>query len=267
MKNQIYKGHLIRKCFGQNFLIDNFVIKNIVNIIDPKPDQSIIEIGPGFGSLTKVICNKINNITVIEIDSNLVKYLISNSFLKNKITVIHKNAMMFNFGLFAKQKGQSIRIFGNLPYNISTQLIFYLFKFNNLIFDMHFMLQKEVVNRLIAKPGNKNYGSLSVIIQYYCNVIPILEVLPTSFIPIPKVYSSFVKLVPHKKKQYFVKNINLLKFITKQAFNNRRKTIKNSLKKYFNVNQLINLNINPELRAENISFEEYCKMSNYLDVI
>lgn len=137
--------------------------------------------------------------------------------------------MTVDFGELAKQAGQPLRVFGNLPYNISTPLMFHLFTFTNSISDMNFMLQKEVVNRLVAGPGSKAFGRLSVMAQYYCNVVPVLEVPPTAFTPAPKVDSAIVRLIPHRENPYPVKDIKFLSRITTQAFNQRRKTIRNSL--------------------------------------
>ncbi|AEW44302.1 dimethyladenosine transferase [Serratia symbiotica str. 'Cinara cedri'] len=201
---------------------------------------------------------------VIELDRHLAARLANHTLLKNKLIVYQQDAMAINFANLAKKAGKLIRIFGNLPYNISTPLMFHLFIYNKTIYDMHFMLQKEVVNRLVASPGNKNYGRLSVMAQYYCNIIPILEVPPTSFIPAPIVESAVVRLVPHNVISNPVIDVRMLHYITTQAFNQRRKTIRNNIGHLFKPAELIKLDIDDSLRAENISVAQYCKLANWL---
>ncbi|AFH94784.1 TPA: 16S rRNA (adenine(1518)-N(6)/adenine(1519)-N(6))-dimethyltransferase RsmA [Providencia stuartii] len=264
MNNRVHQGHLARKRFGQNFLTDQFIIDSIVDAIHPQPGQAIVEIGPGLGALTEPVGSRMDKMTVVELDRDLAARLHVHPQLKDKLTIIQQDAMTVDFGELAKQAGQPLRVFGNLPYNISTPLMFHLFTFTNSIADMNFMLQKEVVNRLVAGPGSKAYGRLSVMAQYYCQVVPVLEVPPTAFAPPPKVDSAVVRLIPHRENPYPLKDIKMLSRITTQAFNQRRKTIRNSLGDLLNVEQLTELGIDPGTRAENISVEAYCKMANYL---
>ncbi|MGP1930221.1 MAG: 16S rRNA (adenine(1518)-N(6)/adenine(1519)-N(6))-dimethyltransferase RsmA [Arsenophonus sp. ET-YP4-MAG3] len=261
MNKQIYQGHFARKRFGQNFLVDKFIINNIVTNFNPKYDQIIIEIGPGLGALTLAVSEYVKNMTVIELDRDLAVRLAVHPKLKSKLTIIQKDVMMIDFTMIAKEKGQPIRIFGNLPYNIATSLIFYLFTYVNIISDMNFMLQKEVANRLIAKPNTKEYGHFSIIAQYYFNITHILSVPASAFIPSPKVDSIVVRLAPYEQNNYPTCDVKLLNHITIQAFNQRRKTIRNSLKNLFNVQELEQLGINSNWRAENISIENYCKLA------
>jgi len=262
MNKRVHQGHFARKRFGQNFLQDDSVIENIVAAIQPKNDQALVEIGPGLAALTLPVSDRIDHLTVIEIDRDLAARLIENPFLKNKLTVIEQDAMTIDFTALSKKLGQPLRVFGNLPYNISTPLMFHLFEYTHAINDMHFMLQKEVVNRLVAAPNSKTYGRLSVMAQYYCQIIPVLEVPPSAFKPAPKVDSAVVKLIPHKNIPYPVEDIKSLSRITTAAFNQRRKTIRNSLEHFFNVEQLTKLNINLDLRAENLSLQQYCELAN-----
>lgn len=262
MNKRVHQGHFARKRFGQNFLQDDSVIENIVAAIQPKNDQALVEIGPGLAALTLPVSDRIDHLTVIEIDRDLAARLIENPFLKNKLTVIEQDAMTIDFTALSKKLGQPLRVFGNLPYNISTPLMFHLFEYTHAISDMHFMLQKEVVNRLVAAPNSKTYGRLSVMAQYYCQIIPVLEVPPSAFKPAPKVDSAVVKLIPHKNIPYPVEDIKSLSRITTAAFNQRRKTIRNSLEHFFNVEQLTKLNINLDLRAENLSLQQYCELAN-----
>ncbi|OCG37755.1 MULTISPECIES: 16S rRNA (adenine(1518)-N(6)/adenine(1519)-N(6))-dimethyltransferase RsmA [unclassified Gilliamella] len=262
MNNRVHQGHFARKRFGQNFLHDDYIIESIVSAIQPKKDQALVEIGPGLAALTIPISKHIDHLTAIEIDRDLANRLIENPFLNNKLTVIEQDALTFDFNQLADQLGKPLRVFGNLPYNISTPLMFHLFEHTNIITDMHFMLQKEVVTRLVASPNSKHYGRLSVMAQYYCQIIPVLEVPPTSFKPAPKVDSAVVKLIPYKEKPYLVNDIKILSRVTTEAFNQRRKTIRNSLSNLFTVEQLTELNIDPNLRAENLTVQQYCQLAN-----
>ncbi|BGI50951.1 MAG: 16S rRNA (adenine(1518)-N(6)/adenine(1519)-N(6)) -dimethyltransferase RsmA [Arsenophonus endosymbiont of Ceratovacuna japonica] len=265
MNKQIYKGHFARKRFGQFFLIDQFIINKIVDALNPKPNEIIIEIGPGLGALTLPVSKYIDKMIVIELDRNLVSILAKDPIFRTKLTIIENDVMKINFSAIAKEKGKSLRIFGNLPYNISTSLIFYLINYINNIIDMNFMLQKEVVNRLIAEPNTKIYGRLSIMAQYYYNIITILEIPSSSFIPIPKVNSSVIRLIPHQKNPYTICNVKLLNYIVTQAFNQRRKVVYNSLNNLFSIQDFKQLGINKNYRAENISVENYCKLASRLE--
>lgn len=262
MNNRVHQGHLARKRFGQNFLNDENVIENIVAAIQPKQDQVLVEIGPGLAALTVPVSQYIKRLTVIEIDRDLAARLLNNPFLKDKINLIQQDALTVDFAQLSQQLQQPLRVFGNLPYNISTPLMFHLFQFTNAICDMHFMLQKEVVNRLVAAPNSKAYGRLSVMAQYYCQIIPVLEVPPYAFKPAPKVDSAVVKLIPHKQIPYPVEDIRILSRITTEAFNQRRKTVRNSLNNLFTPQQLTDLNIDLDARAENLNVQQYCQLAN-----
>ena len=182
-----------------------------------------------------------------------------------KLTVIEQDAMTMDFGALCKEmpvKDKKLRVFGNLPYNISTPLMFHLFDHAHCIEDMHFMLQKEVVNRLAAGPGSKNYGRLSVMAQYYCHVIPVLNVPPGAFKPPPKVDSAVVKLVPHQAPPVDVESVNTLERVCAQAFNQRRKTIRNSLKDSLSEEEIRELGIDPTSRAEVLSLNDFATIAN-----
>ena len=262
MNNRVHQGHFARKRFGQNFLHDDYIIESIVAAIQPKADQALVEIGPGLAALTVPVSKYVDHLTVVEIDRDLASRLIDNPLLNNKLTVIEQDALTFDFNELKQQLGKPLRVFGNLPYNISTPLMFHLFEYANIITDMHFMLQKEVVTRLVAAPNSKDYGRLSVMAQYFCQIVPVLEVPPTSFKPAPKVDSAVVKLIPYKEKPYQVNDVKILSRVTTEAFNQRRKTIRNSLSNMFTVEQLVELNIDPNLRAENITVQQYCQLAN-----
>ncbi|MDN4503508.1 16S rRNA (adenine(1518)-N(6)/adenine(1519)-N(6))-dimethyltransferase RsmA [Alteromonadaceae bacterium BrNp21-10] len=261
--SKTHLGHTARKRFGQNFLHDEYVIGQIVSAINPQANQTLIEIGPGLGALTEPVCELVDKLNVVELDRDLAARLRSHPFIASKLNVIEADALKFDFSQLMTDQ-QPLRVFGNLPYNISTPLMFHLFSFADKVFDMHFMLQKEVVNRLAAKPGNKNYGRLSVMAQYHCKVQPVLEVPPSAFKPAPKVDSAVVRIVPHVTKPYPVKDLSVLNEVCTAAFNQRRKTLRNSLKNHLTEQQMIDLSINPELRAENLSLNDYVTMANFL---
>jgi len=258
-----FKKHFPLKKYGQNFLINQNIVQDIIKIINPKIKDTLVEIGPGLAALTKPICQLLEKLIVIEVDLNLISLLKKRSFY-SKLKIFYQDALTFDFRNLFYQKNQLIRVFGNLPYNISTSLIIFLFSKIQFIQDMNFMLQKEVAERLIAVPGNKSYGRLSIISQYYCNIKILLNVGPENFRPIPKVHSVFVNLTPHIDSPYFVYDINILSNITKHAFQNRRKILRHTLKSFFSEKQLIQLDINPNLRAENISIFQYCQLANFI---
>lgn len=257
-------GHTARKRFGQNFLHDQQVIDDIVSAINPKPGQNLIEIGPGLAALTEPVSQQAEKLTVVELDRDLAERLRHHPFIKDKLNIIEADAMKFDFRqCYQPEDEQQLRVFGNLPYNISTPLMFHLFEYADIISDMHFMLQKEVVNRLAAGPGHKNYGRLSVMAQYYCTVIPVLQVPPHAFQPPPKVDSAVVRLVPHKVPPVVVNDKHRLDQICAAAFNQRRKTIRNSLKEYVSEADIESLDLNPTARAETLSLQDFATLANF----
>lgn len=269
MNSKKHLGHTARKRFGQNFLDDANVIQSIVAAIYPQANQFLVEIGPGLGALTEPVAELVEKLTLIELDRDLAERLRHHPFLHQKLEVIEADAMQFDFAkLYDEhqlvQKGQKLRIFGNLPYNISTPLMFHLFKFCAQIQDMHFMLQKEVVKRLCAAPNSKAYGRLTIMAQYFCQVLPVLEVPPTAFKPAPKVDSAVVRLVPHQQLPHPVKDLHWLNRVCTQAFNQRRKTLRNALSSLFSAEQLTALDIDINARAENLSIADYAKLANWL---
>ncbi|MFT6267685.1 MAG: 16S rRNA (adenine1518-N6/adenine1519-N6)-dimethyltransferase [Alphaproteobacteria bacterium] len=254
-------GHTARKRFGQNFLHDEYIIDKIVSAIGPKRDDNIVEIGPGLGALTEPVAELVDFFTVVELDRDLAARLRSHPFIRDKLNVVEQDALKFDFSQL-HQSEKKIRVFGNLPYNISTPLMFHLFKYCEHIQDMHFMLQHEVVKRLCAKSGSKLYGRLSVMAQYYCSAVPVVMVPPTAFKPAPKVDSAVVRLTPRPEPLYGVKSVQTLQTVVTAAFNQRRKTIRNSLKNLLNEQQITALDINPDSRAEQITLEEFAKLAN-----
>ena len=269
MNSKKHLGHTARKRFGQNFLHDTHVIQNIVAAICPQKDQFLLEIGPGLGALTEPVAEQIDRLTVLELDRDLAERLRHHPFLHQKLNVIETDAMQFDFAqLYTSEKlaeeQQKIRVFGNLPYNISTPLMFHLFKFCDIIQDMHFMLQKEVVKRLCAAPNSKAYGRLTIMTQYFCQVMPVLEVPPSAFKPAPKVDSAVVRLIPHQQLPHAVKDLYWLNRVTAQAFNQRRKTLRNALSTLILPENLTALSIDLNARAENLSIADYARLADWL---
>ncbi|WWP00048.1 MAG: 16S rRNA (adenine(1518)-N(6)/adenine(1519)-N(6))-dimethyltransferase RsmA [Candidatus Dasytiphilus stammeri] len=254
------------KKFGQHFLQDKKIINQIVSIISPQPDNTLIEIGSGLGALTQPISEYVQDLTAIEIDRNLITLVKKNESLIKKLTIYQQNVLTFNFTEFSHKKRKMLRIFGNIPYNISTSLLFHLFDHFKVIKDMHFLLQKEFVDRIIAVPGCKDYGRLSVISQYYCRPSLIFEILPKYFKPKPKVKSSLIRLIPHNIMPNKVKNVQDLNRITNIAFSQRRKMLRNSMKNLFSAEFLEQIGIVPTLRAENISVALYCQLANLMSL-
>ena len=263
MNDKTHLGHTARKRFGQNFLHDDYIIDSIVAAIAPQAEDNIVEIGPGLGALTEPVAAKVNYLNVVELDRDLAERLEKHPTLRDKLKITQADAMRFDFGQLV-QGDKQLRVFGNLPYNISTPLMFHLFEFADKISDMHFMLQKEGVNRLCAGPDCKAYGRLSVMAQYYCNVIPVLEVPPTAFIPAPKVESAVVRLEPYDTPPFLAKSMKVLNQVCSMAFNQRRKTVRNCWRELLTAEELTNLDINIGHRAENISVEEYVRVANYV---
>lgn len=260
MKDKFY--HTPRKRFGQNFLQDAYVIQKILDSIDPQPLDKMVEIGPGLGALTQPLLNAVDHLDVIELDRELANQLQTTLGQSNKLTIYQADALQFDFNtLFSEKK---LRIVGNLPYNISTPLMFHLFQYCPLVQDMHFMLQKEVVERLIAEPNTKQYGRLSIMTQYYCQIKYLFTVEADSFYPKPKVKSAVVQLIPYKQLPFPAYHFETLQTITRAAFNLRRKTLSNALKSYLTPHEFQVLDINPTLRPEALSLSDFVHISNFV---
>ncbi len=256
-------AHFPRKRFGQNFLHDYSIIYHILSSLQIKTDQHWVEIGPGQGALTAPLLNEGIRLDVIELDRDLVA-LLKQKFQEQPRLHIHSaDALRFDFSRLVEE-GEKLRVIGNLPYNISTPLMFHLLNNANCIEDMHFMLQKEVVDRICAGPGSKKYGRLSVMMQYYCATELLFEVPPESFEPAPKVMSAIVRLVPHQQPPVEVRDVAKLNRVVTEAFSQRRKTLRNSLKKLITEADIVALNIDPALRAESISLNDFARLSNLL---
>ena len=221
--------HQARKRFGQNFLVDRQIIDSIVRAVNPSADDNLIEIGPGMAAITEHLVARCPNMTVVELDRDLVDFLQRKFSAVQSLTIYSGDALKTDFSQFYRD-GRPLRLVGNLPYNISTPLLFHLLQYRPLIKDMHFMLQKEVVDRLGASPGSKTYGRLSVMIQYYCRVLPLIPVPPGSFRPAPKVQSAVVRLKPYTDLPITALDEKLLSSIVNACFQQRRKTLRNCLR-------------------------------------
>jgi 16S rRNA (adenine1518-N6/adenine1519-N6)-dimethyltransferase len=243
--------HQPRKRFGQNFLVDHQIINQIISTISPKNDDSIVEIGPGKGAITFPIIKHLDHLSAIEIDRDLISILKSKE--QEKLTIYQADALTFDFS----QIPNKLRIIGNLPYNISSPLLFHLLDYRKQIIDMTFMLQKEVVDRIVAPPGNKTYGRLSVMMQAFYEVELMFVVPKESFEPQPKIESAILYL--KTREQPLVKNSKPLEEIVKLAFSQRRKTLKNCLKSVLNQSQT---EIDLSQRAEMLSTENFVTLMN-----
>ncbi len=259
-------NHRPRKRFGQNFLKDPTVINNIIASLNVGQSDFFVEIGPGLGALTFPLLNILPELTAVEIDRDLSRKLAENCPQDKKLNLYTEDALQFNLALLQQEhaKNQEIRLIGNLPYNISTPLLFHFFQYVDCIQDMHFMFQKEVVDRLIAQPNQKAYGRLGILAQYYCHIEPVCNVSPEAFYPKPAVQSSVVRLTPHKEIPLPAQNIILFQSLVRVAFNQRRKTLRKILKSYLNNEDYIALNIDPSLRPEALSITNFIEMSNFI---
>lgn len=253
-------SHKAKKRFGQNFLHDQNVITRIVNCIAPSSDEHLVEIGPGQGAITIEILKLIGKMTAVELDRDLLTPLEETCGKYGKLTLHNADALKFDFTELV-EGDQKLRLIGNLPYNISTPILFHLLESKKIIHDMHFMLQKEVVDRMAAQPGSKTYGRLSVMIQVYCQVSSLFDIPPSAFNPAPKVDSSIVRLVPHDKPTIEIKDQNNFSRIVTASFAHRRKTLRNNLKGIIAEENIASLDIDPSRRAETLSLEEFARLA------
>lgn len=250
-----------RKRFSQNFLHDPHVIQRIIELIQPGADECLVEIGPGQAALTRPLLEHAAKLDVIEIDGDLAAWL-KNEFRddSDRLDIHHADVLAFDFSTLQSDK---LRIIGNLPYNISTPVLFHLLNYPGLIKDMLFMLQRELVDRICASPRNRQYGRLSVMLQYHCRAESLMIVKPGAFTPAPKVDSAIVRLTPRQPEQPAM-NIDDFSRLVKDAFSQRRKTIRNALRHYFTPADFEQMQITARKRPEEFSIADYVMMSNYL---
>ena len=251
-----------KKNLGQHFLTDAGIIEHILHVLDPKPGDVLVEIGPGQGAITFPILKRHGSLTVIEFDRDLITPLSEAAHGIGELTIVHKDVLQVDFDRLAG--GNSIRLIGNLPYNISTPILFHVLEHCHHVRDMHFMLQKEVVERMAAGPGSKIYGRLSVMLQAVCEVIPLFDVPPHCFNPPPKVNSAVVRLIPRASGALGIRDSARFEAVVRDAFSQRRKTLRNALGKQCTAQQLQDAGIKPDARAEQIPVEDFIRLTNSL---
>ncbi|MBF8780635.1 16S rRNA (adenine(1518)-N(6)/adenine(1519)-N(6))-dimethyltransferase RsmA [Pseudomonas fulva] len=260
--NEHYQ-HRARKRFGQNFLHDAGIIDRILRAINAKPGEHLLEIGPGQGALTEGLLGSGAQLDVVELDKDLVPVLQHRFGLRDNFRLHQGDALKFDFNQLGVAP-RSLKVVGNLPYNISTPLIFHLLQHASLIRDMHFMLQKEVVERLAAGPGGGDWGRLSIMVQYHCRVDHLFNVGPGAFNPPPKVDSAIVRLVPHETLPHPAKDPALLERIVREAFNQRRKTLRNTLKGLLDGQAIEAAGVDGSLRPEQLDLAAFVRLADQL---
>ncbi len=260
--------HQPRKRFGQNFLQDTSVIQQIVEALSPGTDDLVVEIGPGLGALTRELLKVIKALHVVELDRDLAAQLPKRLGYPANIVMHQADALHFDFpSLWTNLQKKSIKIVGNLPYNVATPLILRLMHTCPEVDRLVFMVQAEVADRLAAVPGNKDYGRLTLMTQYFCQIETLFEVSNQAFYPVPKVMSAVIACVPHKPLPYVAKNFSIFEELVKQAFGQRRKTIANTLKTRVSIAQLAAAGIAPQSRPEQVSLSQFVNLSNMIDKV
>lgn len=249
--------HVPRKRFGQNFLIDESVIAAIVAAIAPQPGDPMVEIGPGLGALTRPLAARLDHLHVIEIDRDIIARL-RTEYPAARVMVHEGDALKFDFGAL----GAPLRVIGNLPYNISTPLLFHLARHAGTIRDIHVMLQKEVVERMVSAPSCAEYGRLSVMLQYRFEMERVLDVPPDAFLPMPKVESAVVRMTPFARLPHPARDEGALRKIVAAAFSQRRKTLRNALSGYFKMDDFERLGVDARLRAQDLRVEDFVRLAD-----
>ena len=251
--------HVPRRRFGQNFLVDRGIINAIVAAIGPQRSDTVVEIGPGLGALTEPLLACVDHLHVVEIDRDLIARL-KQRHPPERLTIHEGDALAFDF----PKIGHGLRLVGNLPYNISTPLLFHLAACGDAVRDMHFMLQKEVVERLVAVPGDSDFSRISVMLQYRFHLEWLLDVPPESFDPAPKVDSAVVRLIPKAAAELDARDPGRLERVVQQAFSQRRKMLRNTLKGLLDEAAFAELGIDPTARAEDLAVADYVRIANAL---
>lgn len=253
--------HRPRKHLGQHFLHDPLAIQRIVEAISPRPGEPLVEIGPGLGAITVPLLDRAQVMEVVEVDRDVIPHLETRCQGHGRVVVHRADALSFDFRGLAPQ-GRRLRVVGNLPYNISTPLLFHLLEAAPVIQDMHFLLQKEIVQRLAASPGGKDYGRLSVMVQYRCRTRHLFNVGPGAFRPPPRVDSAFVRLCPFTEPPVRALDERRLDQLVRLAFEQRRKTLRNALRGHVEASQLTAAGIDPGRRGETLSVAEFVQLAN-----
>jgi len=251
--------HIARKRFGQNFLQDDRVLGDIIDAIGPADGDTMVEIGPGLAAMTDLLLKSLPHMHVVELDRDLVARL-EKRYPRERLTVHAGDALKFDFGAIPVPAGRKLRVVGNLPYNISSPLLFHLAEYKDQVQDQHFMLQKEVVERMVAEPGSKAYGRLSVMLQWRYRMALMFVVPPEAFDPPPKVDSAIVRMIPLEHP--LPCDAARLEAVVAKAFSQRRKVIRNCVAGMFTVEQLVEAGINPQDRPEAVPMEAYVALAN-----
>jgi 16S rRNA (adenine1518-N6/adenine1519-N6)-dimethyltransferase len=251
-------SHRPRKRFSQNFLVDDRLIAEIVDAIAPHPTDLMVEIGPGLGALTRPLARIVKPLHVVEIDRDIVAKLRSD-FAAGDLVIHEGDALQFDFA----QLGPSLRVVGNLPYHISTPLLFHLAESVSVVRDMHVMLQQEVVERMVAQPGAPNYGRLSVMLQYRFDIEQVLDVPASAFRPTPKVDSAVARMIPRDSTMRRARDEDLLVDTVAAAFSQRRKTLRNTLGQFLSSDDFTALAIDPQARAQTLSVDDFVRIADY----
>jgi len=252
-----------KKHLGQHFLHDGNIIAMIVHAVDPKPGDRLVEIGPGQGAITFPLLDRHGELTVIEFDRDLIFPLTESARAHGTLEVIHRDVLTVDFSALA-HNGGPIRLVGNLPYNLSSPILFHALEHAAAIRDMHFMLQKEVVDRMAAEPGSKVYGRLSVMLQAYCQVIALFDVPPAAFRPPPKVDSAVVRMIPLAPERIGIDDHALFARVVRDAFGQRRKTLRNALSQVCDGASIEAAGLRPDARAEQLHVAEFVRLTNWL---
>lgn len=250
--------HRPRKRFGQNFLVDEAVISAIVGAVAPHQRDLVVEIGPGLGALTRPLVERLDHLHVVEIDRDIVARLRA-MFPPQRVAIHEGDALKFDFAAL----GRGLRVVGNLPYNISTPLLFHLADSAPAIRDIHVMLQREVVERMVAAPSSSDYGRLSVMLQYRFEMEPVLAVPAAAFHPVPKVESAVVRMVPFARLPHRARDEAWLGKIVTAAFSQRRKTLRNALKHYFSTEDLSRLGVDGGVRAQELGIDDFVRLADH----
>jgi 16S rRNA (adenine1518-N6/adenine1519-N6)-dimethyltransferase len=259
-------AHRHKKQLGQHFLSSPGVVEKIIRALNPKPGEFIVEIGPGGGALTFPLLRAHGELTVIEFDRDLIEPLTIEGGKHGRLTIVHRDVLQVDFGKLGHGHDVEgpLRLVGNLPYNISTPILFHVMRHAEAVRDMHFMLQKEVVDRMAADPGSKTYGRLSVTLQAVCRVTPLFDVPPGAFTPPPKVDSAVVRLVPRPLGELGIRDSAHFARTVAAAFSQRRKTLRNALSTVCDAEAIRAADIDPGARAEQVAVESFVRLSNQL---
>jgi 16S rRNA (adenine1518-N6/adenine1519-N6)-dimethyltransferase len=250
--------HRPRKRFSQNFLVDQTVIHDIVNAVSPTSGDAMVEIGPGLGAITKPLANVVRPLHVIEIDRDIVERLRA-EFLPDQLVIHQGDVLQFDFATL----GPELRVVGNLPYHISSPILFHLAASAHVLRDIHVMLQTEVVDRLTAAPATSEYGRMSVMLQYHFDIEKVLDVSATAFRPEPKVESAVIRMTPRRGAWRRALNQELLAQTVALAFSQRRKTLRNTLGRVLSEADFHALSVNPQARAQTLGVEEFVRIADY----